>query len=994
MKTPTMMKRLLIPGLAVALGLSFLASTAKAVPYASGITKDGNTVSFVLNHDAAGLVVLRDGGNPVYPGTTAGVLSFDMTGHTSYQIIVTGNTAAGWAQYVPDGADRNFEYPFGVSINKNPASTNFGKAYVSNARIGTTVAGRGCQDGIYLLRADGVDLGFKDGGRTWAGNSAPYRTTIGPDGHLYVSDLANDLAFEFNEDMTAVTQLIDASNRTVGQWVHSVYVTGTQAGGDRKLYLVNGNYLDGRRGLIMYDLGANATVAPDDLGTQVIGPSYYTYYPLDVARDSEGYWYLNQYRAATGQAPAIDKFDSAIVPNNTPVWSTTRNYPYTWGLDIYEPGKLAAVGQASGGNIYIFSMATGDFLESFVAGSAPRELAFDAAGNMVTVDNSLEWVRFWSPGGYTIAITSWDGANAAFEVIKPFNEVSVTATDPIASEAGPDTGTFTITRTGSTSEPLTVNYTLSGTASNGEDYTEMSGTVVIPANESSVDVVVTPIDDSVAELTETVILTLATSENYAVASPSSATVVIADNETPLLQIVSLSTNIYERLQHDYARLTIRRLGNTNDFLQLEESNFALSGTAVKDTDYTLTYLMPHYIDMGVVNTSLELIYPIDNTAVDGPRTVTVGLLAGSGYTVATNTATTIITDDDRPAEDVLFLETFSFEDGLTNWLVYYADTNTVAPANDASILFAYDYSWLGVPAAPNSDNDTYGLLLQVNKQDPVPGAAAVNLYPKNKTFSGDYALRFDMYLIVGTVATTEYSLFGINHSGTKTNWFRNSAGGVPAGWTFDGLFYGVETDAGALGDYVLYSSPTTAGNNPTPQTPGRNASTLTQVFKAPPFRYAGAPSNPGNSSTPSWVDVEVSQVGQLVTLKMNNIVIFSYTNATPHTSGNIMLGLVDAYDSIGTDAAAAVVFDNVRVVDLTLPTVILTQVKLVGGNVEIDFTGPAADAPSAFVLQEASVVNGTYADVVPPATITGSGGSYKAVVGAGTSPKFYRIKRP
>jgi hypothetical protein len=74
--------------------------------------------------------------------------------------------------------------------------------------------------------------------------------------------------------------------------------------------------------------------------------------------------------------------------------------------------------------------------------------------------------------------------------------------------------------------------------------------------------------------------------------------------------------------------------------------------------------------------------------------------------------------------------------------------------------------------------------------------------------------------------------------------------------------------------------------------------------------------------------------------------------------------------------------------------VILTQVKLVGSNVEIDFTGPAADAPSAFVLQEASVVNGTYADVVPPATITGSGGSYKAVVGAGTSPKFYRIKRP
>ena len=160
-----------------------------------------------------------------------------------------------------------------------------------------------------------------------------------------------------------------------------------------------------------------------------------------------------------------------------------------------------------------------------------------------------------------------------------------------------------------------------------------------------------------------------------------------------------------------------------------------------------------------------------------------------------------------------------------------------------------------------------------------------------------------MYMIVGQAATTEYTLFGINHSGTKTNWFRNSAGGVPAGWTFDGLFYGVESDAAALGDYVLYSAPTTAGNNPTPLTPGRNASTLAQVFKAPPFAYAGAPANANAAASPSWVDVEVSQINGVVTLRMNKVVIFSYTNATPYTSGNIMLGYTDAYDSIGSPFA-------------------------------------------------------------------------------------------
>ena len=45
----------------------------------------------------------------------------------------------------------------------------------------------------------------------------------------------------------------------------------------------------------------------------------------------------------------------------------------------------------------------------------------------------------------------------------------------------------------------------------------------------------------------------------------------------------------------------------------------------------------------------------------------------------------------------------------------------------------------------------------------------------------------------------------------------------------------------ALGDYVLYSAPT-VNNNPTALA-SRNASTLTDVFKEPPFGYAGAPAN-------------------------------------------------------------------------------------------------------------------------------------------------------
>ena len=284
-----------------------------------------------------------------------------------------------------------------------------------------------------------------------------------------------------------------------------------------------------------------------------------------------------------------------------------------------------------------------------------------------------------------------------------------------------------------------------------------------------------------------------------------------------------------------------------------------------------------------------------------------------------------------------------------------------------------------------------GLYLTVNKNDGEAVAAGVNVYPNGQSFSGDYALRFDMYLMVGASAsTTEYALFGINHTGTMTNWFRNSTGNV-AGGAFDGLFFGVECDAAALGDYALYSAPT-VNNNPTVLA-SRNASTLAGVFKAPPFGYAGAPANSESSATPCWVEVEVSQVGSVITLTLNRTAILSYTNTTGFASGNIMLGYTDAYDSLQT-GNSGVVYDNVRVVRLastSRPNI--TGIRIVGTGLEISFTAEASDAASAFGLQAVGTVDGTFADVAATFTSGGTAGSFQAVRALNGAQQFYRIKR-
>jgi autotransporter-associated beta strand protein len=538
------MKRLITPGLALALGVTLVASKASAVPYASGVTKTGDDVSFILNQDAQLVeVVLNPGGAKVYPGTTAGPKSFNMAGYTSYEIIVSNNVPKAWSPYVTDQTSTSFNFPNGVAINKNPASTNFGKVYVSEGGGGTPAANlRTTSDGIYVIGADGSNLGFATGGLNWtvdgANWTAPWKISIGPDSHLYVTDYYNDLAYEFSDDLTGATQLIDDSNKTTSpsfQGVGSIHVEGTQAAGNRKIYLVNYNYDDtARKGLISYDLGANPSATTGDTGTQVIGPNmWHSYYPWDVARDGAGQWYLNTWRGAQNQAPAIIKFDGSLPsPISTFVWETDiTTYYAARAVDVNEVAGIVAYPDNYDGYVYIFSTTSGGFIEKFAAGSSAqvglRDLAFDAAGNIVTVDNGTEWARFWSPGGKTVAVTKSDGTFA----LLTGGVVSVFATDPAASETGPDTGTFTISRTQTNTDSI-VSFTLLGTASAGDYTVSPASPVTILAGQFSTNITITPIDDTEREPTETVVLTLQPSEDYAL-GVTSATVTIADNDSAL-----------------------------------------------------------------------------------------------------------------------------------------------------------------------------------------------------------------------------------------------------------------------------------------------------------------------------------------------------------------------------------------------------------------------------------------------------------------------------
>ncbi|HEY9763220.1 MAG TPA: choice-of-anchor I family protein [Trichocoleus sp.] len=122
-------------------------------------------------------------------------------------------------------------------------------------------------------------------------------------------------------------------------------------------------------------------------------------------------------------------------------------------------------------------------------------------------------------------------------------QVSITATDANAAESSTttNTGTFTLSRTGDITAALTITYTISGTATNTNDYNRLTGTLVIPAGQASANIVITPVNDAASESNETVILTLVDGASYDLGAASSATVTIANNTTGSLKKVGSVT---------------------------------------------------------------------------------------------------------------------------------------------------------------------------------------------------------------------------------------------------------------------------------------------------------------------------------------------------------------------------------------------------------------------------------------------------------------------
>lgn len=599
--------------------------------------------------------------------------------------------------------------------------------------------------------------------------------------------------------------------------------------------------------------------------------------------------------------------------------------------------------------------------------------------------------------------------------------VSIAATDPTGGETPDDDGTFTITRTGSTVSALTVPFRLAGAAVRNSDYQIRTNgvvitnatSVIIPAGSATVDVTVDVLNDSLGEPTEPVILVLAGNPNaYDIGSSISAQVDIADDgDLPVASLQVFRNAAFE--------------GNTNSFAQFRvilsnpyalgdvTVNYTLTGAAINGTHYE-TLPTSTTIPSGQT-TNLITILPIQNLDTVSNRTATVTLITGANYVLSTNAASTnasiVIFNDDLPAATgTLYSENFDV-DTSSGW-------NINISTNNCDAAFAFDYSTIGVPAAPRSPGgSTRGVKLRANS--PILGSATttalapgISMSPKLQNFTGDYRVRFDIWqnypgpLAAGGAGSTMLSTFGITRGNIVQFW-----GGAAA--SPDAVFFGMTGDGGSGNDWRVYTNVVRVANG-TPGVyaagtggAGNNLESYYNVFgqlQSPLAQSGVFLSQSGLTSLGApgfaWHDVVVTKSGSTVTWTIDGLRIGTVNSARfgMNLSTNIFIGQSDVngtQTTVALDAMQHVIYDNLIVESLAVPTVNISSIGIVNStNVQVDFTSSSAtDEAAFFLLYSTGTVNGTYTNV--NATVTQlSASAFRAVTPYTTNAaRFYRIRR-
>lgn len=261
-------------------------------------------------------------------------------------------------------------------------------------------------------------------------------------------------------------------------------------------------------------------------------------------------------------------------------------------------------------------------------------------------------------------------------------KVSISADEVTIAENATSALLVKVTTDAVLGEDYTVPITVSGTAIAGVNYQEIAGTVTIPADETSANIFVTPINVSAIEEDKTVIISLGAGDVYELTAASSVNITITDNATPASDAPTVSFATSNIVTNPYLEeeLTIT-VGLSKAFASDLTIPLTLTGDLVDGTDYEITGLDNNAITIAANQVSAEFTVAMKNTAVVGMnKTLQFGFATPSvtDYAVKTTENTVAINAVDPQVDFSAWLNAdnkfnYFFDDQTSTTTAYRTD---------------------------------------------------------------------------------------------------------------------------------------------------------------------------------------------------------------------------------------------------------------------------------------------------------------------------------
>ena len=384
------------------------------------------------------------------------------------------------------------------------------------------------------------------------------------------------------------------------------------------------------------------------------------------------------------------------------IYTFSRTGSLTSALTVnYTVGGTATFGtdySQSGGTS--FSATTGTV--TFAAGSATAVVTVDPTADSDIEVNETVALTLASGTGYTIGTTT----AVIGTITNDDPRITLAVAPGSVTEDGTTNLVFTFSRTGRTTNPLTVNYTVSGSATLGTDFTGISSTpatktITFAAGSATAIVTVDPTADTEVEANETVGLRLASGTGYTLGTTATVSGTITNDDFPSITLAVAPASVTEDGIPNLV-YTFTRTAATTSALTV---NYSVAGTATIGTDYTGIAATPAIKTITFAAGSSTAVVIVDPTAdpeIEPDETLALTLAPGNGYVIGTTTAVIgTISNDDFNVVSLAVSPASVTEDGTSNLIYTFSRTGSLTSALTVNYTvggtatFGTDYSQSG-----------------------------------------------------------------------------------------------------------------------------------------------------------------------------------------------------------------------------------------------------------------------------------------------------------